>query len=127
MFSVVHTADAPAPIGPYSQALKAGGWLFCSGQVALGPTGNEPLPEDLTQQAHKVMQNLKAVLSNAGGSFSNVIKTSIFLRDMADFAIVNDVYASYLTEPFPARETVAVSGLPRNAKVEISCIAYLGS
>jgi 2-iminobutanoate/2-iminopropanoate deaminase len=125
MLTPIVSKDAPAPIGPYSQAIQAGGWLFCSGQVALGPTGNEPLPEDLADQAHKVMQNLQAVLAQAGATFSQVVKTSIFLRDMADFAVVNEVYASYLQQPYPARETVAVAGLPRNARVEISCVAYI--
>lgn len=126
MLTPIVSAEAPAPIGPYSQAIKAGGWLFCSGQVALGPTGQEALPTDLAEQAHKVMQNLQAVLAEAGAGFDKVVKTSIFLTDMGDFAGVNEVYSSYLTPPYPARETVAVAGLPRGARVEISCVAYLG-
>lgn len=126
MLTPIVSAEAPAPIGPYSQAIAANGWLYCSGQVALGPTGQESLPSDLTEQAHKVMQNLRAVLEQAGAGFDKVVKTSIFLTDMADFAAVNEVYSSYLTPPYPARETVAVAGLPRGARVEISCVAYLG-
>jgi 2-iminobutanoate/2-iminopropanoate deaminase len=118
---------APPPIGPYSQAVKAGGWLFCSGQVALGPTGQELLPRDIEEQAQQVLKNLQAVLLEAGTTTASVVKTTIYLRDMNDFAAVNAIYSTYFAEPFPARETVAVAGLPRGAKVEISCVAYLGS
>lgn len=126
MLKPIVSADAPAPIGPYSQAIQAGPWLFCSGQVALGPTGTEALPASVEEQAQKVMQNLQAVLAEAGANFGQVVKTSIFLQDMADFTAVNKVYASYLQAPYPARETVAVAGLPKGARVEISCIVYLG-
>jgi len=126
MHTPINSALAPAPIGPYSQAIKVEGWLFCSGQVALGPIGTEPLPASLEDQAHIVMKNLQAVLQEAGATFSQVVKTSIFLTDMAHFATVNQIYALYLTEPYPARETVAVTGLPKGALVEISCIAFMG-
>jgi 2-iminobutanoate/2-iminopropanoate deaminase len=116
---------APAPIGPYSQAIVAGGLVFCSGQVALGPTGTEALPFTVADQCRKAMENLKEVLAAAGSGFENVVKTTIYLSDMDDFADVNEVYASYLTAPYPARETVAVVGLPKGALVEISVIATL--
>ena len=122
----IHTPLAPPPIGPYSQAILAGGWLYCSGQVALGPTGQEILPETVEEQTHQVLKNLGAVLKEAGSSLASVVKTTIFLRDMADFATVNAIYSTYFSAPYPARETVAVLGLPRDAKLEISCVAYLG-
>ncbi len=117
---------APAPIGPYSQAIAAGGLLFCSGQVALGPTGTEPLPFTVEDQCRKVMENLKEVLQAGGSGFDRVVKTTIYLNDMDDFAGVNKVYASYFQPPYPARETVAVVGLPKGALVEISVIATVG-
>ena len=120
----IRSDKAPAPIGPYSQAIKSGGMIFCSGQVALGPNGDEALPDDVAEQAEQVMQNLAHVLGAAGASLADVVKTSIFLLDMADFAAVNAVYARHMALPYPARETVAVLGLPRGAKVEISCIAF---
>ena len=126
MLQAVTSPDAPPPIGPYSQAIRVGSMLFCSGQVALGTTGQEPLPHSVSEQTQRVMENLKVVLEAAGATFAHVAKTSIFLIDMADFAAVNEVYASYLTAPYPARETVAVVGLPRGARVEISCIAHIG-
>jgi 2-iminobutanoate/2-iminopropanoate deaminase len=121
----VLSEKAPAPIGPYSQAIVAGGLVFCSGQVALGPTGTEQLPFTVEDQCRKVMDNLREVLTAAGSGFDRVVKTTIYLNDMDDFASVNQVYASYFTAPFPARETVAVVGLPKNALVEISVIATL--
>ena len=126
MLTAITSPLAPPPIGPYSQAIRVGNMLFCSGQVALGTTGQEALPQSLSEQTHLVMENLKAVLEAGEASFANVAKTSIFLIDMADFAAVNEVYATYLTPPYPARETVAVAGLPRGARVEISCIAHVG-
>ena len=120
---IITTSDAPAPIGPYSQAVQAGNLLFISGQVAINPaTGNIEATE-ITGETQQVMQNLQAVLQEAGYDFSHVVKTTIFLSDMSLFTSVNEVYGKYFTGNFPARETVAVKGLPKNVNVEISMIA----
>jgi 2-iminobutanoate/2-iminopropanoate deaminase len=120
---IINTQNAPAPIGPYSQAIRAGSLLFVSGQVALKPGTNEIIKNDITEETHQVMLNIKSILTESGMEFKNVIKTTIFLSDMAFFSQVNDVYAKYFEADFPARETVAVKGLPKNANVEISVIA----
>jgi 2-iminobutanoate/2-iminopropanoate deaminase len=120
---IIRTSNAPEPIGPYSQAVMNGGLLFISGQVAIDPANGAMVAGDLKAEATRVMQNLKGILSEAQMDFNNVIKTTIFLSDMALFAEVNEIYASYFTGDFPARETVAVKGLPKNANVEISMIA----
>jgi 2-iminobutanoate/2-iminopropanoate deaminase len=120
---IINTKEAPAPIGPYNQAVKAGGFLFLSGQVALKPETGELANADIKEETIQVMQNLKAVLTEAGIDFSHVVKTTIFLSDMSLFAQVNETYGSYFTDHFPARETVAVKTLPKNANVEISMIA----
>ena len=124
MKSIVQTSQAPAPIGPYSQAVKAGNTLYISGQIALDPATGELNMASLDDETHQVMRNLQALLGAAGLDFSNVVKTSIFLRTMDDFARVNAIYGSYFLSHFPARETVAVVGLPKNVNVEISMIAY---
>jgi 2-iminobutanoate/2-iminopropanoate deaminase len=121
---IINTQQAPAPIGPYNQAVKAGGFLFLSGQVALKPETGTLANADITEETHQVMQNLKAVLAASGLDFSHVVKTSIFLSDMDLFAQVNEIYGSYFAGDFPARETVAVKTLPKNANVEISMIAF---
>ncbi|MEO6149668.1 MAG: RidA family protein [Mucilaginibacter sp.] len=123
MKTIIKTQNAPDPIGPYSQAVKAGGFLFVSGQVAITPPNGELVLDDIKTEAKRVMENLQAILTEAGIDFSHVVKTTIFLRDMQDFAQVNEVYGSYFTESFPARETVAVLGLPKNVNVEISVVA----
>lgn len=123
MKQVIHTDDAPKALGPYSQAIKANGMVFCSGQVGLVPSTGEFAGDDVATQCKQVMENLKAVLSQAGSGFDKVVKTSIFLVDMADFSTVNEIYAGYFNEAPPARETVAVRTLPKNALVEISVIA----
>ena len=120
---IINTPNAPAPIGPYSQAIRAGSLLFVSGQVALKPGTNEIIKNDITEETHQVMLNIKSILTSSGMEFKNVIKTTIFLSDMAFFSQVNEVYAKYFEADFPARETVAVKGLPKNANVEISVIA----
>jgi 2-iminobutanoate/2-iminopropanoate deaminase len=120
---IIETSNAPAPIGPYSQAVKAGGLLFISGQIALHPETGDLDNVDVPTETKRVMQNLQAILDAAGSSFNQVIKTTIFLTDMQLFAEVNEVYATFFTNQFPARETVAVKGLPRNVNVEISMIA----
>jgi 2-iminobutanoate/2-iminopropanoate deaminase len=122
----LHTADAPEAIGPYSQATAVGGFLFTSGQIPLDPKTMQVVDGDIVAQAELVMTNLTAVLSNAGASWAEVVKTTIFLADMADFAKVNEVYAKHIGGARPARSTVAVAGLPRGVRVEIECIAKLG-
>ena len=119
----IQTSQAPAPIGPYNQAIMAGNTLYISGQIALDPESGELVQGDLIAETRQVMANLKAVLQAADMDFSHVVKTSIFLRDMRDFATVNEVYGAYLGDTPPARETVAVAGLPKNVNVEISMIA----
>lgn len=120
---IIQTNNAPAPIGPYNQAIKAGNFLFVSGQVAIKPGTNELASADIIEETHQVLQNLKAILAEAQMDFSNIVKTTIFLSDMALFSQVNEIYAKYFDGDFPARETVAVKGLPKNANVEISVIA----
>jgi 2-iminobutanoate/2-iminopropanoate deaminase len=117
------SADAPAPIGPYSQALRAGKTLFCSGQVGLDPKTGEIVAGDVAAQAEQVLRNLGAVLREAGFDYTNVVKTTVFLVDMNDFTTVNEIYGRYFGEVKPARSTVAVAGLPRSARVEIDAIA----
>lgn len=120
---IVSTDQAPAAIGPYSQAVIYGGLVYCSGQIALDPVTMEIVGEDAETQAKQVMNNLGEVLSAAGSDFSKVIKCSIFLDSMDDFGVVNEVYGAFFTENPPARETVAVQTLPKNVLVELSCIA----
>ena len=123
MKKIINTPHAPAPIGPYNQAVITGDMLFISGQVALVPGTEELANADLTEETHQVMKNLQAILTEAGMDFSQVVKTTIFLSDMSLFAAVNEIYGSYFTSDYPARETVAVKGLPKNVNVEISMIA----
>ncbi|MFN8277025.1 MAG: RidA family protein [Chitinophagales bacterium] len=120
---IVFTKDAPAPIGPYSQAVKAGGMVYVSGQIAIDPATNQITSGSVEEEAKQVMKNLEAVLIAAGSDFSRIVKTGIFLKDMNDFAVVNTVYGSFFTGNFPARETVEVARLPKDVRVEISCIA----
>jgi 2-iminobutanoate/2-iminopropanoate deaminase len=121
--NIINTSQAPAPIGPYSQAVQAGNLLFISGQVPLNPATGTIEATDIAGETEQVMKNLNAVLTEAGYDFSHVVKTTIFLSDMSLFSAVNDVYGKYFSGNFPARETVAVKGLPRNVNVEISMIA----
>ncbi|MES2849801.1 MAG: RidA family protein [Bacteroidota bacterium] len=121
--TIINTNNAPAPIGPYNQAIKTGNLLFVSGQVALKPGTNDLANADIIEETHQVLQNLRSILSEAGMDFSHIVKTTIFLSDMALFGQVNEIYAKYFDGDFPARETVAVKGLPKNANVEISVIA----
>jgi len=120
---IITTSNAPEPIGPYNQAVMAGNFLFISGQIAINPATGNIEATDTQSETHQVMQNLKAVLREAGMDFSNVVKTTIFLSDMGLFSVVNEVYGRYFSGDFPARETVAVKGLPKNVNVEISMIA----
>jgi 2-iminobutanoate/2-iminopropanoate deaminase len=121
--TIINTKGAPEPIGPYSQAVKAGGFLFLSGQIALVPGTSELKNGNITEETRQVMENLKAVLNEAGCDFSNILKTTIFLKDMNSFAQVNAEYGKYFEKDFPARETVAVKTLPKDVNVEISMIA----
>ena len=121
--TIISTPNAPEPIGPYNQAVFANGMLFISGQVAINPTTGNTDVSDIFDETHQVMHNLRAILTEAEMDFANVVKTTIFLSDMALFASVNEVYGKYFHGEFPARETVAVKGLPKNVNVEISMIA----
>ena len=120
---IINTTTAPAPIGPYNQSVKAGGLLFISGQIAMDPATGNITAEGVEAETHQVMKNLYAILQAAGLGFSAVVKTTIFLTDMSLFAAVNEVYAGYFEGDHPARETVAVKGLPKGVNVEISMIA----
>jgi len=120
---IINTTSAPAPIGPYNQAVQFGNMLFISGQIALDPVTGELIQGDVQAEARQVMKNLSAILSAAGMDFSNVLKSSIFLMDMGQFAQVNEVYGSYFGDDAPARETIQVAGLPKGVKVEISMVA----
>ena len=120
---IINTSSAPAPIGPYSQAVLAGGMLFISGQIAIKPGTADMITGDNKSETEQVMDNINAILSGAGLTFSNVVKTTIFITDMSFFSAVNEVYGKYFDRDFPARETVAVKELPKNVHVEISMIA----
>jgi len=122
---VIMSQNAPAPIGPYSQAVKAGNTLYISGQIALDPKTGELHMTDIEIETKWVMNNLLAILEEAGGSFSNVVKCSIFVKDMNNFSKINGVYGSYFNDSPPARETVEVARLPKDVNVEISCIAII--
>jgi 2-iminobutanoate/2-iminopropanoate deaminase len=121
--TVIQTSQAPAPIGPYNQAIQSGNLLFISGQICIDPATGELKNKDLQEETHQVMHNLKAILQAAGLHFSHVVKTTIFLTDMHRFTEVNEVYGKYFERDFPARETVQVSALPKFVNVEISMIA----
>jgi 2-iminobutanoate/2-iminopropanoate deaminase len=122
---IISTPDAPEPIGPYNQAVLAGNLLFISGQVAINPKNGNIEATDIFGETHQVMHNLRAILHASGLDFKHVVKTTIFLTDMSFFTSVNEVYGKYFTGEFPARETVAVKGLPRNVNVEISMTAVV--
>lgn len=126
MKKVILTKSAPAPIGPYSQAIEVGNMLFCSGQIPIDPATNEVFTGDLKRQTELVMKNVEAVLKAGGCDFKNVVKTTIFLTNMADFATVNEVYGKYFSELPPARSTVAVAGLPKGVNVEVEVLAVKG-
>jgi 2-iminobutanoate/2-iminopropanoate deaminase len=121
--TIISTPNAPEPIGPYNQAILANNMLFISGQIAINPATGNIEATDIIGETHQVMHNIKAILTEAGLDFKNVVKTTIFLTDMSLFTSVNEVYGKYFHGEFPARETVAVKGLPKNVNVEISMIA----
>ena len=120
---VVRTDQAPTAIGPYSQAIVSDGWVYCSGQIALDPATMEVTAKTIADQTDRVLRNLAAVLDAAGASLSTVVKTTVFLSDMADFQAMNEVYGRHFGEHRPARATVQAAGLPRGVKVEIECVA----
>jgi 2-iminobutanoate/2-iminopropanoate deaminase len=122
---IISTENAPGAIGPYSQAVKTNGMVFCSGQIPIDAATGEFVSDGVAEQTEQVLKNLSAVLEAAGTSLNNVVKTTVFLADMADFAAMNEVYARYFSENKPARATVQAAGLPRGARVEIECIAVV--
>ncbi|MEO7166748.1 MAG: RidA family protein [Chthoniobacterales bacterium] len=126
MKKIVATTNAPAAIGPYSQAIRCGAMLFCAGQIPLDPTTGQIVEGDISVQAKRVLENVAAILKEAHLSFDHVVKTTIFLTDMGDFQTVNEIYGTYFRENPPARSTVAVSALPKGANVEIEVIAMAG-
>lgn len=119
----ISTENAPGAIGPYSQAVKTGNMVFCSGQIPIDPATGEFVSNDVAEQTHQVLKNLTAVLKAAGTDLNKVVKTTVFLADMNDFAVVNEIYAEYFSQNKPARATVQAARLPRDARVEIECIA----
>ncbi len=120
---IINTPDAPAPIGPYNQAILQGDTLYISGQICLDPHTGDLKNQDIQEETHRVLQNLRAILQAAGMNFNNVVKTTIFITDMNRFSEINEVYGKYFEGDFPARETVQVSALPKFVNVEISMIA----
>jgi 2-iminobutanoate/2-iminopropanoate deaminase len=125
MRDAISTTDAPQAIGPYSQAIRAGNLLFASGQIPIDPVTGAVVAGDIAAQTRRVFENIAGVLKAAGGSFDHVVKTTVFLADMNDFAAMNAVYGEYFTQPAPARSTVQVARLPRDARVEIEIVAVL--
>ena len=125
MKETVSTDKAPGAIGPYSQAIKAGGMVFCSGQIPIDPATGEFVSDVVSEQTEQVLKNLSEVLSAAGTSLDNVVKTTVFLADMSDFAAMNEVYGRFFSKEPPARATVAAAGLPRNARIEIDAVAVV--
>jgi len=121
----ITTSDAPAAIGPYSQAIRAGDFLFLSGQIPLDPATGQLVEGSIGDQTHRVLRNLGAILAAAGASFEDVVKTNVYLADMADFAAMNAIYGTYFPAPAPARATIQAARLPRDVKVEIDLVAYL--
>jgi len=122
----IHTDNAPKAVGPYSQAIAAGDFLFCSGQLGIDPVSGQLVAGGVTEQATQVLKNLEALLKAGGASFASVVKSEVFLKNMSDFTAMNEVYASFFTsEPKPARVTVEVARLPKDALVEIACVAHL--
>lgn len=119
----IYTENAPMPIGPYSQAIRHGNDIFCSGQIAIDPKTGSMKNASIEEETHQVLDNLKAVLTEAGASLDDVVKTTIFLTDLGNFTVVNDIYDKYLGSVKPARSTIEVKALPKGARVEIECIA----
>lgn len=127
MIGSVTTPKAPGAIGPYSQAIRAGNFLFASGQIPLDPSTGQIVPGGIAEQTHQVLKNLGEVLAAAGASYSDVVKTTVYLADMSEFAEMNAIYATYFATPAPARATVQAARLPRDVRVEIDLIAYFNN
>ena len=127
MFGPVTTPDAPGAIGPYSQAIRAGDFVFLSGQIPLDPATGQLVTGGIADQTHQVLRNLGAVLEAAGASYAKVVKTTVYLADMGEFSAMNEIYGTYFSSPAPARATVQAARLPRDVRVEIDAIAYLGN
>ena len=125
MKNAIATTQAPQAIGPYSQAVSAGAWLFCSGQIGLDPATGELVAGGVDAETNRVLENLRAVLAAGGATLGDVVRTTIYLVDLGDFGRVNEIYARYVRAPFPARATVGVASLPRGARVEIDAIAMI--
>ena len=121
----VSTPNAPGAIGPYSQAIKAGDYVFVSGQIPLDPATGQVVAGGIAEQTHRVLKNLGAVLAAAGASYAHAVKTTVYLQDMADFAAMNEVYGTYFSAPAPARATIQAAALPKDVRVEIDVVAYL--
>ena len=126
MKKIISTSEAPAAVGPYSQAVRAGSTVYCAGQIPLDPKTGQIVSEEIVEQTRRVLDNIAAVLRSEGLSFENIVKTTIFLTDLRDFQTVNEIYASYFTKEPPARSTVQVAALPKNARIEIEVIAVAG-
>lgn len=126
MNTAIHTNNAPAAIGPYSQAIKAGNTIYVSGQLPIDPATDTFAGSDIAAQTHQSLTNLKSILNAAGADMCDVVKTTVFLTDIADFAAMNEVYAQFFTAPYPARAAFEVACLPKNALVEIECVAVKG-
>jgi len=120
----IYTEQAPKPVGPYSQAVEVGSFVFVSGQIPIDPTTGQMAGDDIESQTHQVLKNIKNILEKAGLSLHNVVKTTVLLANMNDFQKMNEIYATYFEEPFPARAAYQVAKLPLGAKIEIECIAY---
>ena len=127
MFGPVTTPNAPGAIGPYSQAIRAGDFVFLSGQIPLDPATGQLVAGDIGEQTHQVLKNLGAVLEAAGSSYAGVVKTTVYLADMGEFSAMNEIYGTYFSSPAPARATVQAARLPRDVRVEIDAVAYLGN
>ena len=127
MFGPVTTPDAPGAIGPYSQAIRAGDFVFLSGQIPLDPGTGQLVAGGIAEQTHQVLKNLGAVLEAAGASYAGVVKTTVYLADMGEFSAMNEIYGTYFSSPAPARATVQAARLPRDVRVEIDAIAYVGN
>lgn len=127
MKDIIKTEHAPAAIGPYSQAVRAGNFLFISGQIGINPSTGELVKGGVEEEVKRIMENIKAILHSVSATFDNVVKTTIFLKDINDFSRVNEIYGKYFPSDPPARSTVGVSQLPRGASVEIEVIAWIGS
>jgi 2-iminobutanoate/2-iminopropanoate deaminase len=124
MKTIIRPKNSPAPVGPYNHAVRIGDLLFCSGQIPLDPASGNLVSGDIRAQTERVLENVKAILADQGLTFANVVKSTVFMINLGDFAAMNEVYARYFTADFPARSTVQVSGLPRGANVEIEVVAH---